>query len=663
MAAYTSSQTGNWSSAATWGGGGVPGDGDTAAIGAHTVTVDADTTVGDSPASLGMVVTVADSGALTVGTGITLTVKGGIQCNSAPLTLNAGANIVVVAGTGVNYRIQPGVSGDPLGALYCNGTSGARCSITKTGAGTAEIYQYMSTSGGEFKCTYTDFSNLGSTGTTYAIKVRRDFQLSYCTFDSCGIIDGYGSTIDADKNLSISNCTFKNSIGNFVMDVRCTTTPDAGKVRTISSNSFDISLNIGDMRGGTVTGNYFAVQPTLPSATYRPDTWQNNFVVTGAGLETPVTTIDGDYRYNAATDNGHLGILSDKSQTWTNCIFESGIDWSTNEHDGIIISTSPTSARTYTITNNITLPSPSRLSSCTLFTIAVDANVAFQVERNTIYAGDRGHGFVGVHWDGAAGFVTYFQNNVGWCDSGDTTARLLADDPAISLAANYITSCDYNLGYGLSANYDVDSGAFAASPGTHDLASTVNPRFVDPTRCLPAWAETVLGASGTDSELRAAALAALATMNDPTGSGYVSGVTVAGLVSWVRAGFAPRNAALSTAGDDGSYIGALSPVSSKIDRTVNSSDVSVTTVTTHSVSQASITGTADFTSGMWRNAVVKAKEDNVAQNTDGTADGTTDTDASLAESYTRLRIGCTGTGATQQPLGLIRNVKLLKDVL
>ena len=38
-ATFTSSQNGNWSSASTWGGAGVPGAGDTATVN-HTVTLD-----------------------------------------------------------------------------------------------------------------------------------------------------------------------------------------------------------------------------------------------------------------------------------------------------------------------------------------------------------------------------------------------------------------------------------------------------------------------------------------------------------------------------------------------------------------------------------------------------------------------------------------------
>src|ERR1041385_3895282 len=42
---FTASQSGNWSSASTWGGAGVPGAGDTASITSFTVTLDGPVTV------------------------------------------------------------------------------------------------------------------------------------------------------------------------------------------------------------------------------------------------------------------------------------------------------------------------------------------------------------------------------------------------------------------------------------------------------------------------------------------------------------------------------------------------------------------------------------------------------------------------------------------
>jgi hypothetical protein len=83
---------------------------------------------------------------------------------------------------------------------------------------------------------------------------------------------------------------------------------------------------------------------------------------------------------------------------------------------------------------------------------------------------------------------------------------------------------------------------------------------VDSGRNLAKWAQVELGATGTGDQKRTAALAALAAMNDPSDPNYHAGVTVAGLVAWVKDGFAPTNMTYATAADDGGWIGAVEPV-------------------------------------------------------------------------------------------------------
>ena len=83
MAAYTASVTGDWDNSATWGGGGVPGDGDTCVINnGITVTVTSNVTVGATTGTLNSVVigqagaTAANYAKLVVDDGVTLTLKG-----------------------------------------------------------------------------------------------------------------------------------------------------------------------------------------------------------------------------------------------------------------------------------------------------------------------------------------------------------------------------------------------------------------------------------------------------------------------------------------------------------------------------------------------------------------------------------------------------------
>lgn len=74
---YTATTTGNWNSATTWAGAGVPGVGDTATCSvAVTITVSVSTSVGTSPAS-GNVITQSGSCVIAIAQNVTFTVLGG----------------------------------------------------------------------------------------------------------------------------------------------------------------------------------------------------------------------------------------------------------------------------------------------------------------------------------------------------------------------------------------------------------------------------------------------------------------------------------------------------------------------------------------------------------------------------------------------------------
>jgi len=85
MTAYTSTQSGNWSTNATWGGSGYPVSGDTAIIASgHVVEIDGDTTVGTLPSDdTTMVFTIQNTGQLkwkdNPGGNWTFTIRGNVD--------------------------------------------------------------------------------------------------------------------------------------------------------------------------------------------------------------------------------------------------------------------------------------------------------------------------------------------------------------------------------------------------------------------------------------------------------------------------------------------------------------------------------------------------------------------------------------------------------
>lgn len=134
MATFTSSQTGNWSSSATWGGAGVPGAGDLAVIAAsHTVTVDVDTTVGDKAAATGIGVTINGTnsttfGTLKVATGVTLTLRGFNLTTAVCMKINQFAHFEPQPGSTILMDLPSSGASiiDNRGIILSQGTSGSR---------------------------------------------------------------------------------------------------------------------------------------------------------------------------------------------------------------------------------------------------------------------------------------------------------------------------------------------------------------------------------------------------------------------------------------------------------------------------------------------------------------------------------------------------------
>src|ERR1043165_5037258 len=97
---FTASQSGNWSSASTWGGAGVPGAGDTATVGTPwTVTVDVAVTVANLTLNTG---TINGSQALTVTSAMSW--NGGTMSGSGSPVIPRGSGLPVGAAGSLDAR-------------------------------------------------------------------------------------------------------------------------------------------------------------------------------------------------------------------------------------------------------------------------------------------------------------------------------------------------------------------------------------------------------------------------------------------------------------------------------------------------------------------------------------------------------------------------------
>src|SRR6185437_13694615 len=208
--AYTASVTGNWNSAATWGGAGIPGSGDTAVINnGVTVTVPNGYTavIGTSPANdsatpaLACANTGSGTGILIVATGGTLVRKGTvIRCNSN-WTFQAGSHLSYDSTGSVNpttamYTFQSSQNNsNPNDLLIFAGTSGSHVTVDSVsnnptgGFGITPAIRWAD--GGNIQASYTDFSYCGASTTGACFETNPSTSagkvaLDHTTCDHCG---------------------------------------------------------------------------------------------------------------------------------------------------------------------------------------------------------------------------------------------------------------------------------------------------------------------------------------------------------------------------------------------------------------------------------------------------------------------------------------------
>jgi hypothetical protein len=140
--AYTGSVTGNWNASATWGGSGVPGQGDTCTINtAITVTVPSgySAAVGTSGASGTVACTVNGTGALVIASGGSLTLYGELDLQKGA-TLDIYGTLTFAPPSGSTYKVLWLSTGTPDGYLNicsdsaCDG-NGTPASVTTTQGG------------------------------------------------------------------------------------------------------------------------------------------------------------------------------------------------------------------------------------------------------------------------------------------------------------------------------------------------------------------------------------------------------------------------------------------------------------------------------------------------------------------------------------------------
>ena len=563
-AACASNAAGPWSTAGTWTscGGGSPGIGDTASI-THAVTVSGNTTVGTSPAGGNTVVTVSGAGSLTVNSGISLTVRGGMEFSTNIFTLEAGSILEFDASNATTplsqkYELRLGTSHNQVPQLVANGTSGSHVTIrSNSGGGNAWINDGTGPwlrGAGTLNLNYVDFLRMGDSSNrairTSPSNSGDSVKILNCTFDTTG---GIGGTYNMNADLGtfrIEDTNFTNTAATEAWRVENATSYASG-TRTVLRNVFDKHVLFYTPGGFTIEDNYF--HEALASTAGAWTTFRHNFIrLTGpynAVLIRGSTYRNFWYWDDPSEANPKFNQAGLTTLTMDGDIYES--DQTVAGEGDCILGDVPGSAATLTIQNQIALPNAIGDNSCTLTSYSGNANLTVIVNHNTALLGTQQMLTVGETYIGHTGMVSSFRSNLGW----DTSARgyLMADSGVNDSVSNLVTSANanYNNAYNNLAgsnakgynNLEFSSG----SPGANDLA--VNPNFVDSARDIAKW-DTSLGGAGTDSnvitELRKRGL-----------STWNSNYSTQNLIAYIRAGFAPTNVSLQNAGHDGVTIGAV----------------------------------------------------------------------------------------------------------
>lgn len=586
--AFTSNCAGpcNWNAGASWTGGSgsnFPGMGDTAAITGQQIVI-----VPSSTSTIGVTITygagissaytkVIVNGTLMLGGNATLAAFSEIDCGSGA-TFDLNGNNVAPASGAAKYSF--------------NGTAGSHCvvksSVNATGGFLSTSQTILSTH------SYTDFSGLADSYLGRGNSSGTCQTYSYVTFTNMALvaIDFSGG---ANDGATLSHVDFRDpspanpyAVNAYQPEIdfgatalgTCARTNDAVTWSRSSPTPNNVGVTFMREIGGSLTNSVsidWAIT-TLGSFTFQ-NSYQSMHVVSAGpsfslgGEVPPIFTGVYIYAQNAAAHP--YSPQGDLTLTVTGSVFEntttSGLKW---------FLYGPGTTASITMHNNIFLG----LGSAIDFDREVGNSAltpTFLFYNNTYY-GDQLD-----HYEGTAAATLMRVDHPGGTLTGTQVEfyNNLTAKPNVSTAqnqlvtlqlsdANQVTYADYNTDFGFpstvyspatiyssgcpmsgcalaySATITVGGNAtYGVNYATHDFSA--DPQFVDRTRNVATW-DSSLGGPGTEAH----AIAEMLKVNG-TGGTFNAAYTPSALVTWVRAGFVPHNAAFHNTGRTGNDIGAM----------------------------------------------------------------------------------------------------------
>jgi hypothetical protein len=539
-AAFTSTQTGNWSATSTWGGSGPPGNGDTATIAAgNVVTVDVDTTVGTSPVNGTNVVTLAGSSSqVVISSGHLFRLRGDFQIHSSlasatpSLVMNAGATLefdssLAASPATTKYQVKPD-NAFAFNFFEADGTALSHCTVRSNGGGGNGYFGVNGfTQTNNFLATYTDFLRIGDASNPgfslgFSGNGTVNWDVQHCTFTSCGLIktdnaSAVGATVVRHKfNTHVS--TLGGNVTYMTFQNALTT-----GVRDVSSNVFDgvwgtDGSQVANMQDVTMNDNFFYQTPLFGGVS----TWasfarniQRNACTGGIKAQGDMTD---DYIVTDCVTEPHIH-NPDLGQGLTSFsalrdIFDSTYLASDPiaTNDGIVENLATDILVTLTAKNNIVLPTGDSIhGSQALIDMFGPNHTQYDLEHNTINC-PKGAGCIMMEYEdvdlpnGVPNRGT-LSNSIFWAQTNLATnfaANLDIENPInpFFAVANIQKNSRFNLAStNPAAPHNPPNqgnsyiGAWPSTPGASDVNG--NPQFVNTTRNLATFDTAFLGNGAT----------------------------------------------------------------------------------------------------------------------------------------------------------------------
>jgi hypothetical protein len=601
MAAIITAQAGNWSSASTWTGGIIPGNGDTVILN-HNVILTSNTIIGTSPntTGFGSSQTVDALKANTdveffIANNVTLISRGDICLYDSVLDMGNGARIefdtsLAANTTGTVYVLETFAATPSKNChIRCRGTVNNNCFIGASSnthiariTSGEKIQGSQQWSSGVIVADYTTFYRLGNSSTplmTDKINMEPGGITVYpiynhCLFDTCGkfqhtnSISGYSSAV-------FQYSTFRNSQGDFSYQNfvgAALDDPDyVPLVRKLIHNVFDKSFSLTDESNSVeIHDNIIIGAPSIWSGNIEI---VNSFVFASAINKAIGSTIENSFFLN---DNQYYAMLdlnySDASSSVTN-VKNSIFERVNNEQWGRCININSVPTGTNTKNNNpmyfegnIVLPNNNGHSSGPLFSIGnfgTGLTNGFEIfaTNNTIKCGTGNGGFAFENnGNGFVDAVMSIKDNICW-DSGAHSGSYAVRGYLVFEDMIKTSSIDYNVFLSLSDGSSTYNGISETVNGINEMVfsdeipfpqvhgSTGNPGFVDATRTILTW-DTLNGGPGTYQN-------AIAEMSKKNLTTFNPNYSLSNLMNYIREGFRPTNETMKLMSSVGSYPGAV----------------------------------------------------------------------------------------------------------